>query len=104
DYDDILEGFGEEVARLVAAMTKNMALPESQRERRYDEQLAAADWRARLIKLADVHDNLQEAEGPQRDRTVETAHRALARAEADVTAHAEAAAAVGAVRRLLAQP
>jgi guanosine-3',5'-bis(diphosphate) 3'-pyrophosphohydrolase len=58
DYEDIAHHFGTDVASLVAAMTKNMALPEPQREAAYDAQLARADWRARLIKLADTYDNL----------------------------------------------
>src|SRR4051812_37079040 len=33
DYDDLLTRFGPEVADIVAAMTKNMALPEHERER-----------------------------------------------------------------------
>jgi len=57
DYDDILEAFGEDVANCVAALTKDMRLPEPERERRYDAQLEAADWRAKLVKLADVYDN-----------------------------------------------
>lgn len=57
DYDDIAEQFGVQVADVVAAMTKSMILPEPQREVDYDARLAKADWRARLIKLADVYDN-----------------------------------------------
>lgn len=57
DYDDIAEGFGTQVADVVAAMTKSMILPEHLREVDYDTRLAKADWRARLIKLADVYDN-----------------------------------------------
>lgn len=58
DFDEIAEGFGDEVARCVAALTKNMALPEKEREAEYDARLAKADWRARLVKLADQYDNL----------------------------------------------
>ena len=58
DYDDVWGRFGDDVARIVAALTKNMLLPEAERERDYDERLARADWRARLIKLADAYDNL----------------------------------------------
>lgn len=36
DYDEINEHFGTDVADLVAAMTKNMALPEHIREPAYD--------------------------------------------------------------------
>jgi guanosine-3',5'-bis(diphosphate) 3'-pyrophosphohydrolase len=58
DYDEIAEDFGHDVATCVAALTKNMALPEAEREAEYDARLASADWRARLVKLADQYDNL----------------------------------------------
>jgi (p)ppGpp synthase/HD superfamily hydrolase len=57
DYEDILDGFGSEVADCVRALSKDMRMPEEQRERDYDAQLERADWRAKLIKLADVYDN-----------------------------------------------
>jgi len=63
DYDDILEDFGTEVADIVAALSKDMRVIESIREVKYDERLAASSWKARLIKLADVYDNLSDAEG-----------------------------------------
>ncbi len=59
-YDDILEAFGPEVADLVAALTKDTRLIEAEREAAYTAQLAAAPWAARLIKLADVYDNLAD--------------------------------------------
>lgn len=65
DYDEINNAFGERVAVLVAALTKNMALPESEREASYDRQLAAAPWEARLIKLADVFDNITDVPNAQ---------------------------------------
>ncbi|MCA9310217.1 MAG: HD domain-containing protein [Phycisphaerales bacterium] len=68
DYDDLAELVGPEAAALVAAMTKDMRLPEARREAAYDAQLAAADWRARLLKLADVFDNLTDCETRTRDR------------------------------------
>lgn len=58
DYDDVLAATNREVADLVAALTKDMRLPEEQREAAYDRQLAAAPWQARLVKLADVFDNV----------------------------------------------
>jgi (p)ppGpp synthase/HD superfamily hydrolase len=57
DYDDIEGSFGRPVAECVAALTKNMILPESRRERDYYERLRKADWRARLVKLGDAYDN-----------------------------------------------
>lgn len=90
DYDDIANRFGPDVASLVAAMTKNMALPEPVREREYDVQIARFDWRARLIKLADTYDNLCDAgsvppekQAQRRRESVERAQRAIELARAD---------------------
>lgn len=58
DYDDLLERFGEVVAEAVASMSKDMRLREDLREPLYDKSLLEGGWRGRLIKLADVHDNL----------------------------------------------
>jgi guanosine-3',5'-bis(diphosphate) 3'-pyrophosphohydrolase len=58
DYDDLIESFGPEVARWVAALSKDSRLPNDEREQAYCEQLAAADWQAKVIKLADQYDNL----------------------------------------------
>ncbi len=70
DYDDLLERFGERVAGLVSALSKDDRLVEPQREAEYDRRLSDAPWEARLIKLADVLDNL-------RDATTEKARRTL---------------------------
>jgi guanosine-3',5'-bis(diphosphate) 3'-pyrophosphohydrolase len=90
DYEDIAHRFGTEVADLVAAMTKNMALPEELREAQYDAQLAKADWRARLIKLADTYDNLCDVETVPSERrarrereSAERARRAIVLAAPD---------------------
>ena len=66
DYDDLIETFGQAVADTVAVLSKDPRLPEADREATYDAQLAKADWRARLIKLADVYDNLSDAPDPHR--------------------------------------
>jgi|SRR5687767_12480177 len=58
DFDDLAEEFGPEVARLVAALTKDSRLPEEERERAYFETLDRSPWQARGIKLADAYDNL----------------------------------------------
>ena len=82
DYDDVLERFGPHVADLVAVLTKDMRLIEPEREKAYDAQLAAGPWEGRLIKLADVYDNLCDGETVThtlRDR----AERALALAADD---------------------
>jgi len=53
--------FGRRVADLVSVLTKDMRLPEDEREREYDRRLAAGPWEARLIKLADVYDNISDS-------------------------------------------
>lgn len=100
DFDDIEEGFGTAVAEIVAALTKNMLLREDEREADYDARLARADWRARLIKLGDVYDNLCDAvtridndpDAPR--RLVARCHRAIKLAQPDAGAHPETARAI----------
>lgn len=104
DYDDIEEGFGQPVADIVAALTKNMILQEDERERDYDERLAHADWRARLIKLADCYDNLADIDSrvgddlskkpPILSRHLSRCERALRLAQGDAAAHASTARAI----------
>ena len=62
DYDDLAERFGKPITDCVAALTKNMSLPEDAREDEYDRRIAKATWRARLVKLADVYDNFCDIE------------------------------------------
>ena len=58
DFDEIAEATSLEVAQLVSALTKDMRIPEVRREEVYDQQMKQAPWQVRLIKLADVYDNL----------------------------------------------
>jgi len=82
DYDDLAERFGVEVADTVAALTKDMRHPEPEREIAYDQALAAAGWRAALVKLADTYDNLCDLSSPsKRSRMIGRCRRALAIAE-----------------------
>ena len=60
DYDDVHRRLGRAVADLCAVLTKDMRLIEPERERAYEEQLARGPWQGRLIKLADVYDNLAD--------------------------------------------
>jgi (p)ppGpp synthase/HD superfamily hydrolase len=85
DYDEILEAFGAEVADLVALMTKDMRLVESAREEMYDDQLRKGPWQARLLKLADVYDNLSDAVDGKRSlgKMIEKTKRALTLARND---------------------
>ncbi len=102
DFDDIEEHFGAETAACVAALTKNMTLREGAREEDYERRLAAGPWQARLVKLADVLDNLSDAldaghSGPRLAKTLRKCRTALDLAAAD--AHRpEIAAAIDAVR------
>jgi guanosine-3',5'-bis(diphosphate) 3'-pyrophosphohydrolase len=107
DYDEIADHFGHEIAAIVAALTKAMFLPEDERERDYDARLAAADWRARLVKLADVLDNAADlatrpdADAPSvRARGDDKARRAVALARSDAASHPEIARAIEAVEAL----
>lgn len=65
DYDDIAEEFGEDVAQVVSALTKDKRMPEPEREKAYDERIAAGPWQARLVKLADTYDNLCDSDTPE---------------------------------------
>lgn len=81
DYEDIFERFGRKVADMVAALTKNMMLPEAVREREYDARIARADWRVRIVKLADTFDNLLDSvNDPRGDRDLSKRINACRRA------------------------
>ena len=84
DYDDVLHHFGKDIADIVAALSKDMRLIESKREPAYDAQLADGPWEARLVKLADVYDNLSDAETEAaRTKLIGKAQRALQLADGD---------------------
>lgn len=84
DYDEILEAFGRDVADLVVVMTKDMRLIEPQREKAYDAQLARGPWQGRLLKLADVYDNLLSTwDAASRRQQLGKAKRALKLTEND---------------------
>jgi guanosine-3',5'-bis(diphosphate) 3'-pyrophosphohydrolase len=103
DYDDILEVFGEEVASGVAALTKDMRLPEAEREPAYDDGLRRASWRARLVKLGDVYDNLSEATDDKRRKAIEKCRRAVEIARPDASGQPATARAIEAVEGLVAR-
>ncbi len=80
DFDDLQEQFGEDVARWVAALSKDKRLPEDQREKAYVAALASASWQVKVCKLADVFDNLMDSvksEPQQRTRVFQNARRYL---------------------------
>ncbi len=77
DFDDLAEAFGPEVARWVGLLSKDARFPEDERERAYEKQLASAPAPVRLCKLADVYDNLLDAEGEHARKTFRNARRYL---------------------------
>lgn len=105
DYDDIEERFGHDVAECVAALTKNATLPEPEREADYDKRLAQAPWQARLVKLADTHDNYLDMvnnEKPSMQKIRAKCERAILLARPDAQDHPEMAWAIEVVSRLIA--
>lgn len=62
DYDELLGEFDREIADIVAALSKDKRMIEPCREREYREALAGSPWQVKLIKLADVYDNLADAQ------------------------------------------
>jgi (p)ppGpp synthase/HD superfamily hydrolase len=100
DFDEIAEEFGEPVARCVAALSKDMRLPESEREPSYDEGLRRADWRAKLIKLGDVYDNFCD-KGSEHGKILDRCARALAIARAAREEHPALGRGIEAVEGLM---
>ncbi len=104
DYDDIAEKFGEDVAGCVAALTKDMRVPEAAREAAYDAALQRADWRAKLIKLADTYDNLCDlSSAEKRGRVMNRCERAIAIAAPEREAHLPIARAIEALHELMSE-
>lgn len=106
DFDDLCNDFGPQVAEIVASLTKNMALSEQAREDEYDSRLAKADWRARLIKLADQFDNVSDAiasgwSGDRLAKVLTKARRAMLMAQPDALHHSETSRAVDALQRVI---
>lgn len=113
DYDDVYGAikrrFDKKSARMVAdgvaALTKDMRLQGSERERRYDEHLAESSWRAALVKLADVYDNFVDrhtrVDEPDTHSIVRRCERAIVIAERFEGEHASVKRAIGEVRALI---
>lgn len=79
DHDELTHHFGSAVADVVAAVSKDGRLPHDEREAAYDRQIAAANWQAKLVKLADVYDNFCDSSSEaERAKCAEKARRAIA--------------------------
>ena len=108
DYDDLESNFGSTIADGVAALTKNMALKESEREAEYDARLAKADWRVRLVKLADTYDNFCDCVNhpahlveEKRLEAIDKCRRAIALAGHDAADNPSSARAIRLVEALI---
>jgi (p)ppGpp synthase/HD superfamily hydrolase len=74
EYDDIASRFGDAVATAVVLLTRDYRLPHERQETVYYEALAKADWRVRLVKLADGYDNVLDVgaeKAPKARKTLE---------------------------------
>jgi guanosine-3',5'-bis(diphosphate) 3'-pyrophosphohydrolase len=81
DCDDITGCFGPDVAKWVAALTKDNRLPDVEREEAYGKQLAAGGLPVCLCKLADVYDNMCDSRNlppEKRAKSMNNARRYLA--------------------------
>lgn len=68
DFEDVEDHFGSEVASFVALLSKDSRLPEALREYAYLAQLKDAPLAVKMIKTADLYDNLQDCRTAQTDR------------------------------------
>jgi (p)ppGpp synthase/HD superfamily hydrolase len=103
-YDELEEEFGSAVADMVAALTKNMALPSEERDKDYAARLKKADWRARLVKLADEYDNYTDTLlGMKKGRAEEAgkSKKMIELARGDAAKHPETARAIGLLKTLI---
>ena len=79
DFDDLAAEFGPEVARFVAALTKDARLPEEEREKTFFEVLDRSPWQVRGIKMADSYDNVLDGGNKiSPEKTLAKAKKALA--------------------------
>jgi len=104
DYDDLSERFGIRVAGWVGALSKDMRLPDEGRERAYMATLAAAEPTVKVVKLADIFDNLTDSRHlstESRMRTAARSRRYLAAVETNLPAIARRPMEL--VRQLLAE-
>jgi guanosine-3',5'-bis(diphosphate) 3'-pyrophosphohydrolase len=84
DFDDIAERFGTKVASWVGALSKDMRLAETDREAAYIATLATAEPAVKIVKLADIFDNLTDSRhlsAKLRQRTIERSRTYLAAIE-----------------------
>ena len=61
DFDSIKEKFGKNVADIVVSVTKDNRLPKKQREIKYGKDLKSSNSKAKLVKIADILANVNDA-------------------------------------------
>jgi guanosine-3',5'-bis(diphosphate) 3'-pyrophosphohydrolase len=61
DFDSIKDRFGKNVAEIVVSVTKDNRLPKKQREREYLKDLKSSSVKAKLVKIADILANVNDA-------------------------------------------
>lgn len=85
DYDDVMAGCGKSVADMVAALSKDCRKIESVREEEYFADLKKADWRVKLIKMADVCDNFFDSieSGNQKESSKANVEKMISIAEGE---------------------
>ena len=61
DFDSIKEKFGKNVADIVVSVTKDNRLPKKQKEMKYGKDLKSSNSKAKLVKIADILANVNDA-------------------------------------------
>ena len=61
DYDSIKDRFGKNIAEIVVSVTKDNRLPRKQREIKYAKDLKSSSAKAKLVKIADILANVNDA-------------------------------------------
>jgi (p)ppGpp synthase/HD superfamily hydrolase len=61
DFDSIKDRFGKNIAKIVVSVTKDNRLPKKQRERKYAKDLRDSSAKAKLVKIADILANVNDA-------------------------------------------
>ena len=71
DFDSIKDRFGKNVAEIVVSVTKDNRLPKKQREMKYARDLKSSNTKAKLVKIADILANVNDAQNAGRNATWE---------------------------------
>ena len=61
DYDSIKDRFGKNIAEIVVSVTKDNRLAKKQREIKYVKDLKTSSAKAKLVKIADILANVNDA-------------------------------------------